>query len=509
MMGDQGVGARVSALSGRYCWLLVLLLTPLLAGGVLVGDEGLLLKLAHGLDGSPLSFGAYARSPEGWYIPHHILWFLLIYASAHVAAWLHAGPMLTEAFISTETVAAALAGILLCYLFLVRRRALARARAAWTVLALFAGGYGVYVFCMGGLAECYMVLVMAGRLFFLDPHGGLGRGLKLAVLDVVLIALKAYSLLFIVITLPLFWASASRRARRDYLCTAGLLLLLLGGVKMWLWNPAPIYYGAFGHFAIADMAWRSLLQLVSPWTGLLFCLPVLLLLFWHEKAERRPVILKIIGLCCCAAIFSLYSFFDGDTPGGRYIFPFTVALLPELGSAASRFLHRHPRGAWALPVVVTLFLPVAGLGFPFPSRLPATAGTCTPLHPVLYSWRVALARASGVVRMDICFRGERYSMAVQDLATPHLGPWRLAYLLDGGHTPQYREDMHDAAQRQHDIWGARLTGRLRAAGLGSVWLWEAIGLLPAMLVVWISVIVAIRTGRANPGSADRRPQAVL
>lgn len=486
---------RWGASATIYPFLLVPLLVPFLAGGVVVGDEASLLKAVHGLAASTLSFGAYARSPEGWYISHHILWFSIVYLTAHIAALLDAGPLLTEAIISTETVAAALVGIVFCYIFLVKRRALSPAAAAWTVLAFFAGGYGVYAFCMGGLAESYMVLAMAGRLFLLDSYGSRGRGWKLAIVDAVLVALKAYSLLFVVITLPLFWAGAAGRDRHQYLCVVTILLLALGSIKIWLWNTPPVYFSFLGDFAIGEMAWRLILQFFSPWTGLLFCLPALLLLFWHEKRERRSLSLKIAGLCACAAIFSLYPFFDGDTPGGRYIFPFTVALLPEASSAAGRLVGRHPRTAWLLPLMVVAFLPVAALGLPFPARLPPGDGICTPLHPVIYSWRVAWARASGLSQMEICFRGDRYRMAVQDLASPHLAPWRLAYLLDGGHTLEYRENVHDAAQRQHDNWGSRLAERLRAVGLGSPWLWEAIGLVPAVLLLWLSVVVALRISR--------------
>src|SRR5436190_21864128 len=90
----------------RYGWLVGLFLIPFLTGGVVVGDEALLLKTVHGLESSPLGFGAYARSPEGWYIPHHVLWFVLIYLTAHALSLLHAGNLVTEAVVSCQTVIA-------------------------------------------------------------------------------------------------------------------------------------------------------------------------------------------------------------------------------------------------------------------------------------------------------------------------------------------------------------------------------------------------------------------
>jgi hypothetical protein len=76
---------------------------------------------------------------------------------------------LTEALISCETVAAALAGIALRYVYLVRRQGVPPTRRAWIVLVLFAGGYCVFAFCMGGLAESYMVLAVLARLFSTGP----------------------------------------------------------------------------------------------------------------------------------------------------------------------------------------------------------------------------------------------------------------------------------------------------------------------------------------------------
>src|SRR5437868_15022099 len=116
-------GGAASFLS-RYGWLLGLLLVPFLTGGVVVGDEALLLKTVHGLDNSPLGFGAYARSPDGWYIPHHVLWFGLIYLTVHGLALLQASNFVTEVVISSQTVIAGLCALALCYRFLVRQERL-------------------------------------------------------------------------------------------------------------------------------------------------------------------------------------------------------------------------------------------------------------------------------------------------------------------------------------------------------------------------------------------------
>jgi hypothetical protein len=498
MMLEADRGRDGSSLSVRYCWFLVLFLTPFLAGGVVVGDEVLLLHMVQGLDQSASSFPDYARSPVGWYIPHHILWFGFLYLSAHVAALFHASQFLAEVMISCETVAAALTGIALCYIYLVRRQGLSPARAAWSVLALFAGGYGVFTFCMGGMAESYMVLVMAARLFFAHHDIDEAGARKLAVLDAVLIALKAYSLIFVVLAWPLW--GASRPARLAYLKSFAALILMLIAVKLWLWNPGPLYYAGLASLQLQVIVLRFVQQFFSPWTGLLFCLPVLLVLLWSEKARRTSLLVKGFALCGCAGFFSLYEFFNGDLAGGRYIFPFIIALLPDIAAAASRLLDRLPRAAFLLPVAIFAFLPVAALGFPFFSGgVVPSQGPCHPEHPVVYSWKVLIAKIDRSELVDICFRQEKYSLSARDVASPRLGLWRVAYLLEGGHSAGYRAATHDQGQLQHDAWGARLTDRLRNVGLGNPYVWKALGLVPALLALCLSLLAAFRI--------DRKPAA--
>lgn len=481
-----------SGLSVRYCWFLVLFLTPFLAGGVVVGDEAQLLQMAHGFDQSGLSFSEYARSPQGWYIPHHILWFGVLYVTAHLLAFLHASPLFAEALISCETVAAALAGIALCYLYLVRRQGVSSTRAAWVVLALFAGGYGVFTFCMGGLVESYMVLAMSARLFFVEHDLDEAGARKLALIDGVLIALKAYSVIFVILTWPLL--VATRQARTSYLKIFVALLLALIALKLWLWNPT--YASAVQGVSFVGSLSRFFQQFFSMWTGLPFCLPVLLVLLWSQKSRRASILMKIFALCGCAAFFSLYVFFNGDIGGGRYIFPFVIALLPDIAEATSRLLNRLPRAAFLLPVAIFAFLPVAALGLPFFAAGSVLGlGPCQTEHPVVYSWKIMLAKINQSQRVEICFRQEKYALSARDVASPHLGLWRIAYLLEGGHSAGYRAVAHDQGQQRHDAWGARLADGMRSAGLGNPYIWKSLGMIPALLALWLSLLAAFKINR--------------
>jgi len=489
-----------TALALRYGWLIVPMLIPFLTGGVVVGDEAYLLKLAHGLDQSGLGFGDYVRGPDGWYISHHLLWFAVIYATAHVTAFLGAGALVTQAVISCQTVLAGLVAILLSYVFLQRRQNMDSARSLLVVLGFFCAGYGVFTFCMAGAVESYMALLMAARLFLTEPFSDTRNARQLAILDALLVALKAYSLIFLVFTWPLLLFS--KKDRLVYALHFGALLLVLIGVKLWLWSP--FYASAVGGISLSQSLSNFTEQFVSPWTGLPFCLPMLLVLFWSPRTQRRSLAYKFLGLCGCAAFFSLYSFFNGDIAGGRYIFPFTVALIPEIASAASRLLDRHRRAAWLLPLAVFAFLPVAAFGFPFfPDGSIPSRGACRPDHPVIYSWRVVVSKVLSHQEVEICFHRQNYVLSARDVASPHLAPWRVAYMLGGGHSPDYRAVAHNQEQQQHDSWGASLAVQLKGLGMGSPSFWMLLGLLPALLALWLSLWAAMRINSPVVAISDR------
>ena len=496
MIAGAGRGAQLVL---RYGWMVILLI-PLLMGGVVVGDEALLLKNAYSLDQTDLSFADYTRSPDGWYISHHILWFSLVYVTSKVTAFLGASALVTEAVISCQTVLAGLMAILLSFHFLVRRQGMDGERSLFVVLGFFCAGYGVFTFCMAGFVESYMALLLSLRLFLTEPSADARNSRALAILDALLVALKAYSLIFLVLTWPLL--SLSKKARVTYALHFGALLLALIAVKLWLWNP--VYASTVGGISVSQSLSNFVEQLFSPWTGLPFCLPVLLVLFWTPKERRRSLAYKILGLCGCASFFSLYSFFNGDLAGGRYIFPFAIALIPEIAAAASRLLDRHRGVVWLLPVAVVAFFPVAVLGPPFfPNGAIPARGDCRLEHPVVYSWKVAFSKILDRPEVDICFRRQSYTLSARDVASPHLAPWRVAYMLQGGHSPAYRAVAHNSGQQQHHAWGARLSGRLTALGLGNPWLWMAIGLLPAVLVLWLSLWTARRINSPRLTVPDR------
>lgn len=497
-----------SGVSSRYIILysaaLAFLLTPFLMGGVVTGDEGALLSLVHNLDSSSLPFLEFARLPENDYIFHHLLWFGLLYSSVHVIGLFASSGLVTQAVVSMETVFAALMGMSLCYAFVVLRMRIGKSLGMATITSIFVASYGIFTICMGGFVECYMLLAVALRLFCLWPAISPGKAWKLAILDVVLFALKAYSLIFIIITLPLFWAASDRRSKRTYVITITIGLLIFCGAKLLVWNPLQAY-GVIFQISATDMFVHLITQIFSPWTGILFCLPVLIVLPWTAPSLRRSLLYKCAGLLACMLFFSFFSFFDGDVPGGRYIFPFAISLVPELASALTHILTRRPRAIWLLPVATLAFLPVGGIGLPFypPGVIPSGA-PCTQLHPAVYAWKAMMEKRTENENFHLCLRGKKAVLDAKDAISVRIGLWRVGYLLSGGHSREYKQAVHNSGlQKEHDRWSVQLTDRLRADGMGAPSLWYIIGLIPAILALGMTMAISLRISRRITNGTDR------
>ena len=158
------------------------------------------------------------------------------------------------------------------------------------------GGYGVFVITMGGTVESFMVPVMAIRLFFFEGAvTPLSAGL-LALTDTALVAFKLYSLAVIVFTWPLFWSRSSRDARLVYGVTIGLLLAAFVFFKLWTWNPTTDYDWIVVA-TVPSVLINLFQQVASPWSGLPFCMPVLLVLFWHAQARSGGLWLSSLRAC--------------------------------------------------------------------------------------------------------------------------------------------------------------------------------------------------------------------
>lgn len=489
---DKGPGRRL----WLYGLLISLLLTPFLFGGVMSGDGNEMLELSYRFDNSGLSFHDFVSGPHGGYAFHHVLWFGLTYVTLKVIGIFGAARFLNQVGVSAEQILVALAGVVLCHVYLVRRQKIAPPISAAVLLATFVGSYGIFVITMGGTVESWMIPVMAARLFCFEGPATRPKALGLAVADLLLFAFKAYSAVFIVILFPLFWRRAPRDARLTYIAVLGVLVLAFVLFKLWIWNPMPEYFEPQN---LPDFVWRLAQQIVSPWTGLPICMPVLLVLFWTAPAQRTALYFKLASLLGVMLFFSCYWFFDGGIPGGRYVFPYVLVLLPEIGEAAARLLNRHPRAIWLLPAIVAFFLPTAALSLPyFPKSKIVSTGPCTQLNPGLYAWRLMAKKAAGDHDVAICYLNDGYTMDIRDATSPRTAPLRVAYILSGGHSLSYLATIHDnGEQQQHDGWASMLSARLSKLGLGSPLLWVFLGLLPAFAAICLAIVLAWRISRQS------------
>lgn len=488
--------------SGRWrvlvcCLLFAGVLTPFLFGGVVSGDSHGIMLESQNFAESPLSLGEFLRSPSGSYPWHHIIWFAITYTTLRFLSLFSNAPMIVQAVLSAEGIFAALLGLALCYVFLLRRMRLGATISAATILAVFVGSYGIFAITMGGTVESFVIPVMAIRLFFFEGTITRRRAGLLAITDIVLVAFKPYGLVVIAATWPLIWPRAARDARIVYGAVLGALFAGFALFKLSTWNPT----GDYSWVLVASVSGtllNLLQQIASPWSGLPFCMPVMMVLFWCEAPLRRALMFKLGGLLCCMLILSIFPFFDGDVPGGRYIFPFLLVLLPEIAAGVAVIARKAPRAMWLLPLCVAAFLPTALYSLPFflKNELPST-GTCLREHPVPYSWKLIAAQVGRRDQVDICYHGEAYTMATRDAASPRTAPWRVAYFLFGAHSAEYLANVHgySGEQQQHDKWGAALSARLSGIGLGSPAIWRLLGSLPAIAALLLAVLIALRLNR--------------
>src|SRR5258708_3402200 len=108
--------------------------------------------------------------------------------------------------------------------------------------------------------------------------------------------------------------------------------------------------------------------------------------------------------------------------------------------------------------------------------------------------QAALAGVDAVIHLAHSWRAD----AQCDAAAPGPGLLRIAYMLEGGHSSAYLTKVpRDRARRQRDAWGVQLAERLRNMGLGNPYLWEALGLIPALLALCLSVMLSLRINRPS------------
>jgi len=478
-------------------WIGLLALLPLMAGGVVVGDEAALLSLARAWDALHITAHEFfLRAP---YAFHQMPWFIIVYSTQRLVGFVTHMALVTESVISTQTVAAGLAACAITYAWLVGRQDQDRARAALVMLGFFFGGYGLFIAFMGEAPECYMALLMAARLFAAEPSMGRQRAIALGLIDGALIVFKIYSVIFVGLMLPLFWQRADRSQQIAYGATVFAVATVVVVSKFSVWNPPAAYIQDLNPSAPAMLS-RFFQQLISPWTGLAFCMPFVLILFLMPHPMWRNLAVKSAAIAGCMAFFSLYVFFDGDHPGGRYVFPFLIVLVPEIAAGFMMLTVRWPKAAFVVPLLLLVFLPVGLIGLPFypgenmrtwDPNVPTTE-RCMPEHPALFAWKMFMGHVTGTHHVPVCLRGRKRVLDPDEAAIPHTGPGRVAFILAGGVPHDYA-----GAGSPHRAMSVHLRKFLVRVHLDSVVLWNFLTLLPPIVLLAWSLIAAILIARGS------------
>ena len=480
----------------------VLVFTPLLARGRAGGDQSEVILEVRDFWESGLGVSAWldrvSANPDlHGVLYHHFGWFIVqnFYYSLFKAAFSAFGfssAALFDACLSLPETALVLIGMCLAVKYLIRREGLSTGAAITVATGMFCGGTLIFQL-HGGTVECAMIFLMMVRLWASASSGevlSLRRAAAVAVIDAALIAFKAYSLVFI---LPLAITTPWRRpgGRRAALAYG---LILAGLVSAWLLVKAQIPVNVQGYYKVlfslpstpAEAVIRVGELLMSPYTGIVWAAPLCFLAL-AARRERLPLALaKMAGIMSILATLSLFWFwFDGE--GHRYVAPFVVSLVPEVGCGAAR-LARTWRKIWlAFPVAVTLFLPAADI---WPRWLPVysvnedqmpplpmdidSSGMLDindyELAPPLFAWRIVFAEMRGTEQLTLHPYGRAVVLPLRSVF-PFTGVSRLIFVLDR-HQQEFPEAI-GVLQSLHaespSLWRAVRWGALSVLSLVLVW----------------------------------------
>ena len=457
--------------------LFVLFLTPLLARGRAGGDQSeVILEVSNYWDsglGLMAWFSKIAENPTPHAVLyHHFGWFVVENSYYSLIKMVFAvcgfsNQALFEAFLALPETALVLTGMCLAVKYLIERESMSTGTAILVTAGTFGGSTLVFQL-HGGTVECIMIFLMMVRLWASAPAGealGIRRAIGLAVVDSLLIALKAYSVIFII---PLFLASPWLKpgGRKSWIV---YVVVLTGLAIGWLMVKAQIPVDSHGYYKAlldipptpAEAATRLGELLLSPYTGIVWAAPLSFLALAAGRQRLPVAFAKMVGILGILTMLCFFWFwFDGE--GHRYWAPFVVSLLPEVGLGAAR-LAKNWRAVWlAFPIAVALFLPAADY---WPRWLPVyfvTDDHMPPrpveidssgmldindaeLAPPLFAWRVVLAELQGIDSLNM-HPFDREVVLPLRAVFPFTGISRLIFVLS-----RHQRDFPEALSALHSL----------------------------------------------------------
>lgn len=459
---------------------------------------------------------------------HRLVWFLeqvtVVEAYARLTAWFggQTKPVVREFLVAYSHTLLVWTAVLLSAAYIWKHSGVRKWHTVLLVYLVWFGGCGLF-FLTGNFVECGMALLVVLRLVTVRAAQPIGRSrmAALVAIDCILIAIKPYSVVFCILTLPSFWPDGKERARFLGTYAFGLTLVL---------TPWMFMNGASGSVAVySSLPWslspvtigeRLVHSLLSPAFGVIWAFPALAFAAFSGKGCLRPLAVKGVALLSCLLIFCSLPFWHGQVAGNRYLFPFLLFLLPEISRGFLRLLRAQPKFAWVVPALTLAFGPsiefrnTAVMEYSEGTVLShrgdpslAPSGTVSqpdrslrsrifsdelPLlydpsfHPAIFAWRVTLGKWIGAkeFRLANSLQDEVEMRAVY----PMTAVSRVIFLL--AERPKIGTDAIHV---------------LEEAGLGSVVLWEVFRAILVSIYLALVTVACIHATRSPLASHDSFP----
>lgn len=241
-----------------------------------------------------------------------------------------------------------------------------------TLLCFF--GTLMFPFSTIGMGEMYTVPLLLWGLYWLlrGFHTAQHRSLLYSGIALSLMVLTTYQTVLFASILGLFllWRAGLRVTILYFAPPLVLGGLLAMGYHWLLFDDpftTPVQYWAPGNPPTLDYEWPTLAKLmemlVSPWKGIFFYSPFLLLSFpgFWLLTRRKQTWLAAMFLLCFGAYFSFLAVNVGWYGGSEYGFRYSVPVLPFLCIGAAIWLDAH-RPGMLVGTLLILSLLICGLG---------------------------------------------------------------------------------------------------------------------------------------------------
>ena len=205
------------------------------------------------------------------------------------------------------------------------------------IYSIFVGSYGIG-FINGGFTECLIILLISIKLF-LKERNTKGKILYLSLIDLYIVFLKPYLLVFII--LFNFTYDLNKKDILKYFFYSFLFLIIFSLIKFSIKIDYLSYYNEGLDLNISKIIKRTFYFLFSPSVGVILTCPFIVLGLLSIKNNK---IIKLAIISFYSIFFSFYgdlAFWGGAGIGGsRYIFPIFLIFIEDYVNFLNRLNYR-------------------------------------------------------------------------------------------------------------------------------------------------------------------------